>query len=400
LSGTLAWILQGVLASAEMVKTIVEGVVEIVFNLFTGKLTASKDAVVKLWDDIVEVTTEQGAKIQKISDDTDKKFIDALTSRRKATESHLESVHGITAAATQKETQTVLDELDRRLTSLRANEQLELSDKMLVNQQKEIILRDYASKEIAIIEETKNQIGDDEVRSAERIAAIRTALQLKLNQLHQSGLTNWKQANSDWAAHAVDTDARVAEIGRQTFDQLANNFGQATAKMIMSGKSFSQTFEALFRNMAEQVISQLTAMIAKALILKALSGTAFGGFLGIPIFAAEGARVYGPTHAVIGEGGEPESVVPDSKAKDFARGVLAGGGGNLSPSSLSGAPGGGGGQSVVVNMSVTVNLSSSAGNADILFREFTQKLSAEGADAIRFALATQNVATRNAGRAV
>jgi hypothetical protein len=274
---------------------------------------------------------------------------------------------------------------------------------MLMNEEKIAILQRYAEAEIAVVTETKNKVGEEEVRSAERIAAIQDSLALKKKQIEQAGLTNWKQGLNDWAKYNMDANARIADVGKQTFEGLANAFGQATAQMLVSGKNFSQTFESLFKNLASQVIAQLTAMIVKAAVLSALTGGT-GTLFGVKVFA-EGGRVYNPTYALIGEGGEPESVVPDSKAADFARGVLAGkGSGSRSGFAPAARPGGddsmaaGGG--VVVNLGgVTINL----GGSNISEEQIRQLLAAlgnESAEAIALALQMRNLSDRYEGRGV
>jgi hypothetical protein len=99
----------------------------------------------------------------------------------------------------------------------------------------------------------------------------------------------------------------------------------------------TQTAQEAFANMFAQIgkafIDMATQMIAKALILKALGaltgglgGGGGGGGGGIAegllggatgnlgnIQFAEGGYVTGPTNATVGEGGEPEFVIPQSK---------------------------------------------------------------------------------------
>lgn len=312
----------------------------------------------------------------------------------------LQDLNNIPVGPDKKETDAALSEMDRRLEELRRQEAIELADKMLMNEEKLAILDRYAEREIQVVIETKNQIGEEESKSAEKIAAIQDALALKKKQIEQAGLTNWKQGLNDWAKYNMDVNARVADIGKQSFDSLASAFGQATAKMLTSGKGFTQTFEALFRDLTSQVISQLTAMIVKAALLSALTGGT-GTLFGVKLMA-EGGRVYNPTYALIGEGGEPESVVPDSKAEDFARGVLAGKGTNsrssFSSASSSKQDSSQGSSGVVVNLTANINVGSGVNDQQI--RQLISALGTESADAITLALSMKNLADRNEGRAV
>ncbi len=396
----LSQILQELSSAAGGIRRLIEGVVEIVFNLFTGRLRAAKDSAVQLGKDLLQMLKDDLAKQSEIMAEGDRKLKEIWTGQKNAVKQNLVEVSNFRAVETEKETQQVLEQMNRRIDELRRQEAIELADKMLLNEEKIAILERYAAAEIAIVTETKAQVGEEELKSAEKIAAILDALALKKKQIEQAGLTNWKQGLNDWAKYNMDVNARVADIGKQTFEGLANAFGQATAKMLTSGKGFAQTFESLFRNLASQVIAQLTAMIIKAAVLSAITGGS-GTLLGVKM--AEGGRVYNPTYALIGEGGEPESVVPDSKAADFARGVLAGKG-TGSRSTVAAMPSGerqeaslGGG--VTVNMG-GVNITVGAGVNDQQIRQLITALGNETAEAITLALSMKNLADRNEGRAV
>lgn len=395
-----AMIMQEVASAAGGIRRLVEGVVEIVFNLFTGRLRAAKDAAVQLGGDLLQMLKDDITKQGEIMASGDAKLKAIWTGQKAAAKQNLQEVSDFRAAETEKETQAVVEQMNRRLEELRRQEAIELADKMLMNEEKIAILERYAEAEIAIVTETKGKVSEEELKSAEKIAAIQDALALKKKQIEQAGLTNWKQGLNDWAKYNMDVNARVADIGKQTFDGLANAFGQATAKMLTSGKGFASTFESLFKNLASQVIAQLTAMIIKAAVLSAITGGT-GTLFGIKMMA-EGGRVYNPTYALIGEGGEPESVVPDSKAQDFARGVLAGKG---SGSRAMSSPGAGarpeaGLGGVVVNLGgVTINVGGSGVNEEQI-RQLVAALGNESAEAITLALSMKNLSDRYEGRGV
>lgn len=429
----IAQILQEVTSAAGGIRRLVEGVVEIVFNLFTGRLRAAKDSATQLGKDLVQLVKDDIARQGELMAEGDRKLKEIWTGQKDAAKQNLVEVSNFRAAETEKETQQELEQMNRRIDELRRQEAIELADKMLTSDEKIAILESYAQREIEIVTETKQKIGEEETKAAEKIAAINDAVALKKKQLEQEGLTNWRQGVTEWGRHIVDTNARVAEVGKSTFDGLANSFGQATAKMLMSGKGFAQTFESLFKNLASQVISQLTAMLVKAAVLNTITGGT-GSAFGIKFFA-EGGRVYNPTYALIGEGGEPESVVPDSKAQDFARGVLAGkgsgsrstasampvavrqesqGAGGAKRSVVASAETAGGrqaaapAQGITVNMGgisdITINVNGNAGvnggNVSDLASAIVQGLSTESAKYIELALTLDNVAERYRGRAV
>jgi len=120
-------------------------------------------------------------------------------------------------------------------------------------------------------------------------------------------------------------------------DAIGDAFGQAFADIATGAKSTQQALADAFKSigqafiqMATQIIAKQIAMITFQTILKALGGgESFSfsgdgpyqlpggdgfmeGFTGANVFA-EGGFVTGPTRALIGEGGEPEYVIPQSK---------------------------------------------------------------------------------------
>jgi hypothetical protein len=90
---------------------------------------------------------------------------------------------------------------------------------------------------------------------------------------------------------------------------------------------------------------------------------------------------------MIGEGGESETVVPDSKAKLFAAGVLSGGDTT--------------GRGVNVNMGGFVFNGSGGGglNSSDVINDLVAKMKNETIEGVRFALAAANTASRNTSRA-
>jgi hypothetical protein len=102
-----------------------------------------------------------------------------------------------------------------------------------------------------------------------------------------------------------------AGAAKKVADQIGGDFGNAFAKMIVEGKSFSQEITAAFKNMAEQIISDIVRIITEWVILTSLGfpvGGAAGGFMGAFGFATGGSvMVDQPTLFMAGEAG-PENV--------------------------------------------------------------------------------------------
>ena len=124
--------------------------------------------------------------------------------------------------------------------------------------------------------------------------------------------------------------------------EFASAMSSAIYGVITGTKTAQEAFSEMFANIGKAFIDMATQMIAKALILKALGvvlgGAAGGGGGGAgavdPVgdyisggggglgnglgaawnaYMAEGGYVTGPTNAIVGEGGQPEYVIPESK---------------------------------------------------------------------------------------
>ena len=170
-------------------------------------------------------------------------------------------------------------------------------------------------------------------------------MQATLNLHDQLDLTEQiKDAQSEAAKKKKEADdaeaARVQEL---------NSFYQGVADTIQSGivngimgaidgsKSLEESLSGLLKQVGGMFLNQ-----------------AIGGFM--PTFA-EGGFVSGPTSAIIGEGGEPEYVIPESKMRESMARYSAGSrGAGVIPdnegSAAASAGGGGGGGSVDVRFNV------------------------------------------------
>ena len=148
----------------------------------------------------------------------------------------------------------------------------------------------------------------------------------------------------------LDVQSQVAAGATAIGNAFANSF-----KSVITGSKTAQ--EALadmmasvaehFLDMAAKIIAQQLAMILYGTIMKALGVSMPGGSSGAqmsttnyfdpttglgvagPNFGlAEGGYVSGPTNALVGEGGEPEYVIPESKMREsmarYSRGARGG----------------------------------------------------------------------------
>ena len=162
---------------------------------------------------------------------------------------------------------------------------------------------------------------------------------------------------------------------------IGNAFSNAFVGVITGAKSaqeglaeMMQSVAKHFLDMAAKIIAQQIAMILYGTIMKALgvsmgggggggidsfggatpAAGAFtpGGSMSFPTFA-EGGYVTGPTNALIGEGGEPEYVIPESKMREsmgrYSRGSR---GGSVIPANGGGGDASGGGTATMAPIDV------------------------------------------------
>mgnify|MGYP003664774593 FL=1 len=161
---------------------------------------------------------------------------------------------------------------------------------------------------------------------------------------------------------------------------IGNAFSNAFVGVISGAKSaqeglaeMMQSVAKHFLDMAAKIIAQQIAMILYGTIMKALgvsmpgsggggfnpsapsiTGNSLGDFGGGSFGAfAEGGYVTGPTNAVIGEGGEPEYVIPESKMREsmgrYSRGSR---GDSVIPASGGGGDASGGGTATLAPIDV------------------------------------------------
>ena len=130
----------------------------------------------------------------------------------------------------------------------------------------------------------------------------------------------------------VDTQNQVAFAAKSMGGAFADAFGDVVSGAKTGQEALADMLKSIasdFLAMAQKIIAQQLAMILYGTIMKALGigGGGMGGNnyfdpktgLGVagPNFElAEGGYVSGPTNALIGEGGEPEYVIPESKMRE------------------------------------------------------------------------------------
>ena len=218
---------------------------------------------------------------------------------------------------------------------------------------------------------------------------------------------------------ADEKKRREADPGfkmKQQLEELLKIQNQVAAGATAIGNAFANSFKAVitgsksaqealadmmasvaehFLDMAAKIIAQQIAMILYGTVMKALGITLPGGGGGggttspitLPddprLSAAEGAYVSGPTNAFVGEGGEPEYIIPESKMREsmarYSRGAR---GGSVIPESGAGGTTEDGGTAVAAPIDVRYSIER-INNIDYVtndqFQQGLQQAAAQGA---------------------
>jgi tape measure domain-containing protein len=178
-------------------------------------------------------------------------------------------------------------------------------------------------------------------------------------------------------AELADTEGMILSLAGTIESEIGSAMSSAITGVIQGTMTVEEAMSRMFSNIGAAFIEMATQMIAKALIMKVLgiftggiggggglfsgagpvqfpSGGGFNGFApGMPSFFAEGGFVTGPTRAILGEGGEPEVVLPQSKIGAAMSNYRPGSGAAGLAQAMNAPEGAGGGGSIDISYSVT-----------------------------------------------
>jgi tape measure domain-containing protein len=234
--------------------------------------------------------------------------------------------------------EVIAGEVSKLEVSQKLAEQLLAADEALKN--KTITDKEHASTTTAV-----KKAAEEAAVAIDKMTASSVAAADPVAQLIQ-----------EWNTKLKDTRGMIASLAGTVESELGSAMSNAISGVISGTTTVQQAFSQMFANIGQAFIQMATQMIAKALIMKALgilggssgglfsgnasvTGGGFGDFsggdLGVwgssgfdlgglggsgalagayeGIKFAEGGFVTGTTNAVIGEGGENEYVIPESK---------------------------------------------------------------------------------------
>lgn len=280
---------------------------------------------------------------------------------------------------------------EMQLADLQQNLQLQLDTHGKTLAQKlRLTLTENKAEEAANNEAAKKGIitQDEAEKKNQKLHFDSKKAQLDADQKYKDDAT---AIYEEWARKAMDVQGQVAHFAVSAGDEILKSFSDSAAKTLLEQKSFADAMTALYKKMVEQILAELIKIAVEQAAIK-ITEVALFGF-------AEGGRVSKPTVAMIGEGGEPETVVPDSKAQLFAAGVMASGG-----DKASGSHGAAGGPVTVnfgdIHMSFTGTDMSDPVVRQQIMSLIGQELKKETVEAIQFASRSTNLSRKYQDRAV
>ena len=174
-----------------------------------------------------------------------------------------------------------------------------------------------------------------------------------------------------------DLETQAVQISQNIGNALGNSIVSGLQNLVTGAQSAKEVFADMLKSFADVLAKQAAQMIATYIaigIARAFAGFGGGSYGsgaeapltgnidysgafsggGFGISAAEGAYVAGPTKALVGEGGESEYIIPESKMREsmarYSRGAR--GSSVIPETGASGTSGEGGGTAVAAPIDV------------------------------------------------
>jgi len=183
---------------------------------------------------------------------------------------------------------------------------------------------------------TQEFVNNENLKTATETEAIVTREQAWIN-------ANWERmAGSEELKTKLELDTgHWTDFSFKAINSVTDQMGQGVADMILESRKFSDVIKSIWKDLARMVIAEITRMIAKWLVWKAL--TSAGGFGGVGFasfagMAAEGGIINEPSvitglksgsQMIAGEAGT-EYIVPKKNTFDVGDSGGEPSGGNLS----------------------------------------------------------------------
>ncbi len=288
---------------------------------------------------------QAGRDIQLLTAQTDlgKQLLESDFARADALE-RINKLEGISAERRQEVVDITNRAFDAQRGSIigQALSQDVIKAQELAEAQREAVLPLERQKELL---EAKLNGNEREVRLRQEVDQIMASTE-GLNRQEVENAVNIVAALEDQVAAAQQLENLYVQVGSAIESGIVNGIQSA----IDGSKSLGESLSS--------ILKQVGGMFLKAGIGSfGIGGQAGSGLLGLLPFA-EGGYVSGPTPAMVGEGGEPEYVIPESKMREsmsrYSRGAR---GSSVIPEEGGlGTTGGSGGAAVAAPIDVRYNV--------------------------------------------
>ena len=257
-------------------------------------------------------------------------------------------------------------------SSFQAGSQLQSIQAQLANpfggdalaQQLQVI--EQQNRRYSELTQIKRQILDLDNEIASGVYKGKELDNLRAQQRLQTELLDQRRTELDLLDQAEQKLLRQQQLFEQygfIASEISTALSDSIVGVIKGTETVEQAFARMFENIGRAFIDMATQMLAQKLFLTVLEafggggggvGTGIGKFLGGQKPFAEGGYVTGPTRAIVGEGGEPEYVIPESKMADAMQRYAGGATGDNVVNGPS--PIGGGGAAIAeAPTSITIN---------------------------------------------
>ena len=228
-------------------------------------------------------------------------------------------------------------------------------------------LNELAGKHIASQLNTADQISQTQDARKAKLEGIingtekEAALKQAILQIQQKGLLPADEARliaAEKQLHAMEKEAQQAQELKNMYQQientLASGLSNALQSVINKTESLGDAVKGVLADIGNMLLRLGIETAVKAGFSALTSGGGGGGgttlnIAGIQSYMADGGYVGGPTRALIGEGGQGEYVIPESKMREsmarYSRGAR--GSSVIPESGESGTVGGDGGGTAI-----------------------------------------------------
>ena len=278
----------------------------------------------------------------------------------------------------QREIKRITEDLNKQLTlETQLRDQLQKQIEAATGKDKEE-LQKRLDAALAEIERLRKQLEDTG-------AAGREAEKAEYDRAAASTKDPVTDLLNRWKTEIGDTRAMVASLAQTIQSELASAMSNAVIGVIDGTMTVGEAFGQMFKNIGKAFVDMAMEMLSKMLMMyifkNLLGGLLGGGVTGgggggptspafaPPAFAAEGAYWSGgfkafadggmvnrPTLGLVGEGGEPEYIIPASKMR-AAMGRYAGGARGAAVIPGNGESGSGGGMGAAPSGTIDVRYS-------------------------------------------